>query len=187
MNKKKILILDAGTVYKPMNTTGWLNHHNRDLALKTLSDLGHECTTTMIDSDWDIDEEVEKIKKTDVIIVQTPIWWMAPPWTMKKYEDQVMSVNGVDGTDGRHRLTPEDGYGTGGILTKKYFMLSTTWNAPKGAFRPGDFFDGRDEDNVQISIVKVFEFLGMHPLPSYMYNDVLKNPDLVSNDANWVA
>ncbi len=185
MDKKNIFILDCGTEQVFLKSIGWLNHHNTDLAVKTLTELGHDVVVTQVDSDWKVEEEVEKIKKADVLIIQTPAWWMAPPWTLKKYEDIVFPH--VSGDDGRHRATPEDGYGTGGLLTNMHYMLSFTWNAPLGAFRPGDFFDGRSMDGVELPLHKALQFMGMKPLPTYMYNDVIKNPDLEKNDKCWVA
>ena len=58
-------------------------------------------------------------------------------------------------------------------------MLSSTWNAPKAAFdKKDDFFGGVGIDGVLLPVHKAFQFLGMKPLPSFMANDVLKNPTL---------
>ncbi|MCD8340500.1 MAG: NAD(P)H-dependent oxidoreductase [Burkholderiales bacterium] len=184
MSKKNILILDCGT--KNFGVGGKINHRLSDLAMKVLTKLGHSVQITFVDSAWEIPEEVDKIKKADVIIVQTPGWWMSPPWTFKKYEDQVFVQPGICGTDGRHEETPEDGYGTGGILKDKKYMLSSTWNAPKTAFdRKGDFFEGQGIDGVFLPVHKAFQFLGMKPMPSFMCNDVIKNPDPKKDDKRW--
>ena len=51
-------------------------------------------------------------------------------------------------SDGRHRVNPTEGYGTGGCCKAKH-MLSLTWNAPIEAFtREGDFFEGKGVDAV---------------------------------------
>ena len=80
-------------------------------------------------------------------------------------------------SDGRHSATPTEGYGTGGLLHGKHHMLSLTWNAPIEAFtRAGDFFDGAGVDGVYLHFHKANEFLGMRPLPTFICNDVIKNP-----------
>ncbi len=58
-------------------------------------------------------------------------------------------------------------------------MLSSTWNAPKEALdKKDDFFGGIGIDGVLFSLHKEFQFLGLKPLPSFMANDVVKNPPL---------
>ncbi|MCD8339522.1 MAG: NAD(P)H-dependent oxidoreductase, partial [Burkholderiales bacterium] len=165
---------------------GKINHRMTDLAVKVLQDLGHEVEFTMVGSTYEIAAEVQKIKKADVIIVQTPGWWMSPPWTFKKYEDEVFVQPEICGTDGRHHSHPEDGYGTGGKLTHKKYMLSSTWNAPVSAFdRKGDFFEGKGIDGVFFPVHKAFQFLGMKPMPRFMCNDVIKNPQPEKDEKRW--
>ena len=61
-----------------------------------------------------------------------------------------------------------------------------TWNAPKTAFdRKGDFFEGRGVDGVLFPLIKAFEFLGMKQLPSFMCNDVVKNPHVGEDVKRW--
>lgn len=61
-------------------------------------------------------------------------------------------------------------------------MLSSTWNAPQEAFEdPLQFFDGKGIDAVMMPVHKTFLFLGMRPLPSFMANDVLKNPRIAED------
>mgnify|MGYP002238095157 CR=1 FL=1 len=63
-----------------------------------------------------------------------------PPWQLKRYEDEVFTTGGFTRGDGRTRTEPTKNYGTGGLLTEKRYLLSSTWNAPKEAFdEPGDF------------------------------------------------
>lgn len=172
-----VLILDAGC--QNFNQGGTLNHYLSHIAEEELTKLGWNVEITLIDDEWEIAAEVEKIKKADVILVQTPGWWMSTPWQLKRYEDLVFVQPGVVGTDGRHHQHPNEGYGTGGILTDKKYMLSSTWNAPKAAFeKPGDFFEGKGIDGVLFPLHKAFEFLGMKRMPSFMCNDVLKNPHI---------
>ncbi len=177
MTSKNILILDCGC--KNFGVGGNINHRFTDAAAKFLQDKGHSVEITRVGEGWDIPTEAEKVKKADIIIVQTPGWWMSTPWQFKKYEDEVFVQDGVCGTDGRHHDNPDVNYGRGGILTNKKYMLSSTWNAPKAAFeRKEEFFGGVGIDGVFLPVHKAFQFLGMSPLPSFMANDVLKNPKL---------
>ncbi len=179
-----VLILDAGC--QNFGKGGELNHYLSRLAEEELTKLGWNVEITLIDSQWEIAAEAEKIKKADVIIVQTPGWWMSTPWQLKRYEDLVFVQHGVVGNDGRSHLHPDDNYGRGGILTDKKFMISSTWNAPKTAFdRKGDFFEGRGVDGVFFPLIKAFEFLGMKQLPSFMCNDVVKNPHIGEDVKRW--
>ena len=74
---------------------GNLNHYYSDLAMKVLQKLGHEVQITLVGGLWEISEEVEKIQWADSIIVQTPAWWMSPPWQFKKYQDEVFIQPGI--------------------------------------------------------------------------------------------
>ena len=117
----------------------------------------------------------------NVLIWQMPVWWMGPPWQVKKYVDEVfIGSNDVLFTgDGRSRKDPSKKYGSGGISQDKKYMISTTWNAPIEAFTdPNGFFEGKGVDAVFMPFHKANQFLGMKPLPSIMFNDVMKNFNL---------
>ncbi len=67
----------------------------------------------------------------------------------EKYMDEVFTAGAgtLYANDGRHRVSPTEGYGTGGLLQGRRHMLSLTWNAPREAFtREGDFFEGLGVD-----------------------------------------
>ena len=175
MSNGKILILDCGC--QNFGKGGKLNHYYSDLAAKELEQMGYEVQISLIGVSWELAAEVKKILWADVIIVQTPGWSMSTPWQFKRYQVEVFVQPGILGTDGRHHSNPSEGYGTGGILTHKRYMLSSTWNAPKEAFDKKDgFFGGIGIDGVLLPVHKEFQFLGMKPLPSFMANDVIKNP-----------
>lgn len=67
---------------------------------------------TLIDSQWETAAEAEKIKKADVIIVQTRDV-DEHALQLKRYEDLVFVQPGVVGNDGRSHLHPDDNYGNG--------------------------------------------------------------------------
>lgn len=67
-------------------------------------------------------------------------------------------------------------------------MLSVTWNAPLEAFEDKDqFFHGVGVDGVYLPFHKANQFLGMDTLPTFMCNDVIKQPDIEGYFANYRA
>lgn len=172
---KNVLILDAGV--QQGFAQGELNHHYVALASELLTAHGFNVTVTRVEEQYDKSEEVAKIAAADLIIVQTPGFWMSIPWQLKKYIDEIFGDPELCGGDGRHRADASCKYGSGGFLTKKCYLISSTWNAPLEAFiEPNQFFEGRGIDGLFMPLHKTFEFLGVQALPSFMANDVLKNP-----------
>ncbi len=162
---------------------------NSALVEKTTANLkskGYAIQTTTMQDDYDVDEEVEKHRWADAVIVQTPCNWMGVPWTFKKYMDEIYTA-GMDGRlctgDGRTRQDVSKQYGSGGTLNGKQYMLSVTFNAPREAFNdPGqDFFGGRGVDDLFWPAHLNFKFFGMTPMETFACHDVLKSPD-VEND-----
>lgn len=89
-------------------------------------------------------------------------------------------------SDGRTRSDDNKKYGSGGLLQGKTYMLSVTWNAPVEAFTdPEQFFHGVGVDGVYLPIHKANQFLGMEPLPTFMCNDVIKQPDIAGDIARY--
>ena len=80
--------------------------------------------------------------------------------------------------DGRHSKAPKDGYGTGGVLVGKKYMLSLTFNSPKEAFNdPSQYlFQGRSVDDLFYPAHVNFRFFGMEALPTFAVYDVMKKP-----------
>lgn len=157
-------------------------------ALEVLGSLGHACTVTNLNEDYCVEDEVAKIEAADVILIQTPGWWMSTPWQLKKYEDEVFVSPKLCGGDGRSRSDPSRRYGSGGFLTSKRYLLSSTWNAPREAFEdPDQFFEGRGIDGVFMPLHKTFAFLGVKPCPSFMVNDVFKHPTIEEDFKRWEA
>lgn len=171
----KIFIIDAGC--QNYGKGGTLSHAYVQMAKSEFEAMGFEVRVTPVENDFDPKEEAQKILWADALIVQTPGWWMSTPWQLKRYEDLVFGQPELCGGDGRSRTDKTKLYGTGGFLTGKHYMISTTWNAPLEAFTdPGQFFEGRGIDGVFMPLHKTFAFLGMKPLSTFMANDVIKNP-----------
>lgn len=162
---------------------GELNTLYVNTAQEVLSKLGHTVTVTNADSEFDPQNEIEKILNSDVLIYQMPGWWMGEPWTVKKWIDEVFTAG--HGTlyesDGRTRADASKKYGSGGLLQGKKYMLSLTWNAPLEAFNdPEQFFEGQGVDGVYLHFHKANEFLGMEALTTFITTDVVKEPNVES-------
>ena len=183
-----ILLIDGGKAFA--HSAGRLNHTLHQVARDTLSALGHHVRETVIDDGYDIHQEVEKFQWMDAVIWQMPGWWMHEPWTVKKYMDEVFTAGTgtLYANDGRHRVSPTEGYGTGGLLQGRRHMLSLTWNAPREAFtREGDFFEGLGVDALYMHFHKAHEFMGTTQLPTFICYDVIKNPQVEQYLADYTA
>ncbi len=173
-----ILLINGSTEFA--HSGGRLNDTLHATAREALKRLGHAVEETVIDEGYEADVEVKKILRADTVIYQMPAWWMGVPWTVKKYIDEVFTAGHgqLYRNDGRTRSDPDKQYGTGGLLKNKTYMLSVTWNAPLKAFVEfGNFFDGRGVEGVYYAFHKSQQFLGLKALPSFMVNDVIKEPD----------
>lgn len=108
---------------------------------------------------------------------------MGPPWSLKRYLDEVYTA-GMGGRlakgDGRTRSDPTRQYGSGGSMQNASYMLSVTMNAPSEAFDDPamDLFGGRSVDNLLAPIHINFVFFGLVQLPTFCAFDVNKNPSI---------
>ncbi len=178
-SRKKVLLINGKKSFG--HSKGILNQHLTDTAELCLKELGHEVMTTNVDAAYSIEDEINKWLESDIVIYQMPGWWMGPPWIIKKYMDEVFTEGHgkLYTNDGRTRSDPSKKYGSGGLLQGKKYLLSLTWNAPIEAFNdPGDFFGGVGFDDVYLATHKAHEFLGMTKLPTFMCNNVIKDPDI---------
>ena len=157
------LIINAGCRINGQG--GTLSAAMAELAERTLKHHGHCVVVTDLNEPYVVADEVKKILEADVLIFQTPGWWMTTPWQLIKYE-----------------------YGSGGFLTNKRYVLSTTWNAPLEAFTdPHQFFEGKGLDGLFMPFHKAMQFLGLKAYPSFMVNDVFKHPTIEADFKRWEA
>ena len=176
---KNILIINGKKAFG--HSHGRLNQTLSDLAESQLKTLGHTVQTTVVDEGYDIPTEVEKWLWADTVIYQMPGWWMGAPWIVKKYIDEVFTEGHgqIYSSDGRSRYDSDKKYGSGGLMHDKTYMLALTWNAPKEAFTdPEQLFEGVGVDGVYLPFHKAHQFCAMKPLPTYMCNDVIKDPKI---------
>ena len=107
--------------------------------------------------------------------VQTPTWSMAPPGQFKRCRMKSSACRDSIRVTDSH-ANPDVNDGRGGLLKGRY-LLSTTWNAPLNALTaPEEFFEGKGVDVVMLPVHKAMKFMGLTPLPTFMANDVVKNP-----------
>ncbi|GMB90362.1 Modulator of drug activity [Helicobacter ailurogastricus] len=161
------------------HSKGRLNTTLHAHAAQTLQALNHSVAETQIEQGYNIEEEIEKILKADALIWQMPGWWMGEPWIVKKYMDEVFTTGHgkLYKNDGRSHAAPTKNYGKGGLLHGKKYMFSLTWNAPIEAFtEKEEFFEGVGVDGLYLHLHKANQFLGMQALPTFICNDVIKNP-----------
>jgi modulator of drug activity B len=183
-----ILILNAAKEFA--HSKGALNNTMTDVAAGFLRDSGHEVRVVHIDQGYDVATEVENYLWADTVIYQMPGWWMGEPWIMKKYIDEVFTEGHgkLYASDGRTRADASKKYGSGGLLQGKTYMLSLTWNAPLEAFTDKEqFFHGVGVDGLYMHFHKANEFLGMAGLPTFICNDVIKQPDIDNDVARYRA
>ncbi|HMM01357.1 MULTISPECIES: NAD(P)H-dependent oxidoreductase [unclassified Dysgonomonas] len=153
---------------------------------------GYEVKTTDINDSYKPEEEVEKFVWADVIIYHTPIWWFQLPNDLKKYIDEVFTAghqNGIYFSDGRRSANPTRNYGTGGLLQGRKYMLTTTWNAPVEAFTLEDeFFKQHSVDKgVMFGFHRMNAFIGLEPVDSFHFYDVMKNSNIKQSEKNYRA
>ncbi|UOQ91682.1 NAD(P)H-dependent oxidoreductase [Halobacillus shinanisalinarum] len=132
----------------------------------------YQIQTTVIQDGYGVKEEQEKVKWSDIVIYQTPIYCYSVPALFKKYFDTVHEY-GVffEGSPGD--------YGTGGLLHGKRYMFSTTWNAPRSAFNdPSKFFEGRNVEEILFHLHLIHKYTGMKSIETFACFNVKKAPDL---------
>jgi len=151
-----------------------------------LEEHGFNIKNTITQSDYVIQDELDKFAWADYIFLQFPIYWMGAPWLTKKYIDEIFSHGYGTVTylnDGRSSTDPSKKYGTGGLLKQKKYMLSVTYNSPETEFDNVDgFFEGMNLDEANVATHKTFKYCGAQPLESYSLHDVHKG-DLDIKDA----
>ncbi len=176
---QKIFIINAGKKFA--HSQGALNNTLTKVAADFLSEAGHQVRITAVDQGYDIEQEITHYLWADTIIYQMPGWWMGQPWILKKYIDEVFTAGHgrLYASDGRTRSDASKKYGSGGLLQGTHYMLSLTWNAPLDAFTDAEqFFTGVGVDGVYLPFHKANQFLGMSALPTFILNDVIKQPQI---------
>ncbi|MDD5359898.1 MAG: NAD(P)H-dependent oxidoreductase [Sulfurovaceae bacterium] len=174
---KNILIINGHQHYANI-AEGKLTQFYIDTANEFFTKNSFIVKNSIIESAYDIKEELEKFAWANVIIFQYPVYWMGVPWITKKYIDEIFSAGKDTVTytsDGRSRSDASKKYGSGGLMQGKHYMLSLTYNCPISEFDNKDgFFDGLSLDEANIATHKTFQFCGATPLKTFSVHDVFK-------------
>jgi modulator of drug activity B len=182
---KHILIINGGQIYAQAK-----GNFNKAVTEKTITFFKNkpetEIKVTNINQEYDIKTEIEKFIWADVIVYHTPIWWFQLPNGLKKYLDEVLNTGkskGIWTNDGRSSKNPSINYGTGGLLSGKQYIVTTSWSAPSTAFTmPNEFFNQVSvDDGVLFGFHKMNAFIGLKHLGSFHFHDIVKNGNIVSD------
>jgi len=140
---------------------------------------GFNVKHSVVERNYDVQEELEKFKWADEILFQYPVYWMGVPWLTKKYIDEIFSAGYQTVTyqsDGRSRSDASKRYGSGGLMMGKNYMLSLSYNCPTTEFDDKEgFFDGLSLDEANVATHKTFQFCGAKALESYAVHDIFKS------------
>ena len=175
---KKVLIINGHQRYEGI-AEGKLTQILIDAALDVFNEKDFEVQHSVVESNYDVKEELEKFSWAEYILFQYPVYWMGVPWLTKKYIDEIFSGGYGNVTyvnDGRSSKDSSKKYGSGGLLQGKKYMLSFTYNCPSSEFSNKEgFFDGLSLDEANIATHKTFQFCGMNALKSYAMHDIFKS------------
>lgn len=186
---KKIFVINGAPKFA--HSGGEFNKTLSAWTLNYFQNKGYEVKYTDINNVYNPAEEVEKYIWADVIIYHVPVWWFQVPNDLKKYIDIVFTEGHQKGlyvSDGRHSANPTRNYGTGGSLQGRKYMLTTTWNAPIEAFTLEDeFFKQHSVDEgVMFGFHRMNAFIGLQPVESFHFYDIMKNPNIELSEQNYV-
>lgn len=178
---KNIFIINGGQKFA--HSGGEFNGSLTKWSNEVIEELKLNVRITHINEEFDKVQEVENYKWADVIIYHTPIWWFQVPNRLKFYIDEVFTVghnNGMYASDGRSRVNPAINYGTGGLMQGKYYMVTSTWNAPEEAFTlEGEFFNQTSvDDGILFGFHRMNAFLGLERIDGMHFHDLEKNGSL---------
>jgi modulator of drug activity B len=190
--QKKVLLINAHLTY-PNWSEGNLNNSFIEVAKQFFAANNYEILETVIEKEYNPDEEVEKHMEADIVILQTPVNWFGAPWIYKKYIDEVFnsglhSLKFLSG-DGRTREDSSKQYGTGGKMQGKQFMICATWNAPEQAFGNTDqtLMQGKTTSDLFLNISSNYRFCGVDILPDYNCFDIYKSETIKKDLENYPA
>ena len=149
-------------------------------AIEHLTVSGHRIETTVVEEGYSPEKEIAKFKQADVVIFQYPVYWFMMPSSLKTYLDSVYAYGEFFGHG-------EGAYGTGGLMTGKKFMLSTTWNAPESAFNNETaFFEGKSSSEALAPMRYTHKFCGMEELSHFSVHDVIHSPNFHKHKAQLI-
>ena len=189
---KKVLLMNTHLTY-PNWSEGKLNNAFHQAAKDFFISKSFQVLETIVEENYNQEEEVEKHMEADIVVLQTPVNWFSAPWIYKKYVDEVfnsglMSQKFLSG-DGRTRSDLTKQYGSGGNMQGKKFMICATWNAPAEAFdNPAQqLLRGKTTADLFLNISSNYRFCGYDVMPDYNCFDIFKNENIAQDIENYPA
>lgn len=172
----KVFIINGAQAFN--ESKGLFNKMLAEWTEEALQKIGFEVRTTHVENGYELEQEIENFTWADAVVVHTPIWWFQLPHKLKEYIDLVFQ-NGrgkIYKSDGRTRSNPEINYGTGGLLHGKKYMITTTWNAPEGAFTiENELMQQTNVDEgVLFGVHVAMKFVGLDKLDGFHFYDIVK-------------
>ncbi|HSR95913.1 MAG TPA: NAD(P)H-dependent oxidoreductase, partial [Kofleriaceae bacterium] len=120
----------------------------------------------------DVQAEIEKLQRADIVVIQFPLWWWGPPAILKGWFDRVLIYGGLYGSGRRLERGP---------LAGRKAMLSVTL----GASSSGCGHDGLDGDIhlVLWPVLITLRYVGLSVLPPLLVPDVHAARDPAAGEA----
>lgn len=109
----------------------------------------------------DVQREIERLERADLVILQFPLWWHAQPAILKGWFDRVFLSGGL--------YTSRMRYDCGYFLGKRA-ICSVTSGAPTAAFGPGS--RGGDVGTLLWPIQYSLYYMGFSVLPAFLAHGV---------------
>lgn len=177
---KNVFIVNAHQKWEHVSE-GKLNGSLTEQAFNFFKDRGINVEETRIADGYDVEEQIEKHVSSDLVILQTPIFWFNPPATFKQWTDEVFMTAMFQKkmTLGDGRVDGQDSqYGTGGQMMGRKFFISATWNAPAEAFGDPEqsFLQGKSTEDILFNVSLNYRFMGYDLLPNFHCFNVIKDP-----------
>ncbi|WP_304072366.1 NAD(P)H-dependent oxidoreductase [Maricaulis maris] len=185
---RKILLVNGHQPFP--SSPGRLNAAFIERARQAFLAGGAAVESVAVADAWDVETQIGLQLWADFVLYQFPLNSMGPPWTLKRYLDEVFTA-GMDGRlargDGRTRSDPSRAYGSGGRMQVRSYALSLTMNAPRDAFDDPDapLFQGRSVDELLAPLHINFAFFGLERRPGFVAHDVAKNPTVEADMARF--
>lgn len=136
---------------------------------KGLAARNYQVISTVVADGFDVSKEQDKLFESDVVVVQTPLYWYERPWQLKKYFDEVFET-GVVTVPGAGK------YGSGGALKGRRAVISVTMAAPNTVFDQEQFLEGVDPQRLLLPFISTMRFVGMEVVATIVNTQVFGNP-----------
>ncbi len=167
---KNILIINGHQKFP--YAEGRLNQTLFENMVEFLS-VKYEIKTTVLEKGYIPEEEQDKFKWADVVILQFPIFWYSVPGLFKAYMDKVYAP-------GVFFMPSCEKYGKSGLLNGKKYMLSLTMSSCEKAFSSSEsFLEGKSIDELLVHLHKTHQYCGMEPLDTFALYNVVKSPQIL--------